>query len=505
MYTSEIAKGDKTGPRHPAWWVSTTYFAEGFPYALVNNLAEVLFKEMGASLQAIGLTSIFHLPWNLKFLWAPVLDNYETKRRFMLGCEWAVLAVLLALVIFGDGISLGLASVLFVLLAFVSATHDIAIDGYYLEALDRDEQSRFVGLRAAAYRGAVLLASGPLLMLVHYAGWRATWSAAFLVMVVVLAYHWAFLPDTERRGDPLRVWALSLVRPRVVVSLAVVVAILLIDAWAPFLRSIAAEIRAPIERVPALASLELADWIGLTLLVIMALALASLGRLRAALARSGSRYSIGFLHLLDQPQMSRALAFIVLFRAGESFLMKMRLPFLRDECNMDLTTYGLVNGTFGFLATLLATLLGGWLISRHGLRRWLWPMVLAQNVPNLLYVLVAASPNPAELGTVLVGSVVIAEDFGAGLGTAVFMIYLLRCCDPRHKATHMAVLTAIMSIGFTIAGMASGFLVEALGGFAPYFAFTFFATVPSMLLMPFVPFMESAPRRPPDGGPPRDP
>lgn len=497
MYTFGIAKDDKTGARYPAWWVSSTYFAEGFPYAVVNNVAEVLFKELGASLQAIGLTAIFHLPWNLKFLWAPLLDHYETKRRFMLACEWAVIAILGALFVFGDGIHLWVASILFVLLAFVSATHDIAIDGFYLEALDRDEQSRFVGLRAAAYRGAVLLATGPLLVLAHQVGWRATWAACLLVMVVLLAYHWAFLPDTERRHDPLRKWVASLVRPRVAIAVAIIVGVLVLEVWVPVLRSFGAAIRAPIARVPALADLELADWVGMTLLAIMAIALLSLGRLRAMLSRSESRYAIAFLHLLDQPQMSRALVFIVLFRTGESFLMKMRLPFLRDECGMDLTTYGVVNGTLGFLATLLATLVGGWLISRHGLKRWLWPMVLAQNLPNLLYVLVAAAPNPAELGTFVVGSVVIVEDIGAGLGTAVFMVYLLRCCDPRHKATHMAVLTAIMSIGFTIAGMASGFLVGALGGFASYFTFTFLATVPSMLMIPFVPFLDTPPSETP--------
>jgi PAT family beta-lactamase induction signal transducer AmpG len=105
-------------------------------------------------------------------------------------------------------------------------------------------------------------------------------------------------------------------------------------------------------------------------------------------------------------------------------------------------------------------------------------------------VVLAASPEPASLGTFVVGGVVILEDFGAGLGTAVFMLYLMRCCDPRHKATHMAVLTAVMSIGFTIAGMASGFLVAAFGSFAIYFAFTFVATIPSMVLLPFVPFLD---------------
>ena len=117
-------------------WVTSTYFAEGFPYSVVNNLAEILFKEMGASLQAIGLTSLFHLPWNLKFLWGPFLDSYESKRRWLVGTEVALSAVLLALAwIAHDRASLAALSVCFLLVAILSATHDMAIDGYYLEAL----------------------------------------------------------------------------------------------------------------------------------------------------------------------------------------------------------------------------------------------------------------------------------------------------------------------------------------------------------------------------------
>lgn len=478
------------GPRHPRWWVSTTYFAEGFPYALVNNVAEVLFKELGASLQAIGLTAIFHLPWNLKFLWAPVLDHYETKRRFLLGCEIAIAGAIAALFVLGADVGMPLLAIAFLAMAFLSATHDIAVDAFYLEALDRAGQSRFVGLRAALYRGAVLLATGPLLIVAGRVGWRVTWMASLAIMIGLVVYHWLYLPAPEPRKPPLREWAKTARRPFIVVGGATAI-VLAYEALTGTVSGGAAIVRGWIAEVPALAGLGAAEWIGLILLLAMASALLSLGRLRARLTRSDSRYAKAFLDLLDQPMMGRALTFIVLFRTGESFLMKMRLPFLRDECGMDLDTYGLVNGTFGFAATLVATLLGGWLIARDGLSRWLWPMVLAQNVPNLLYVLVAASPDPAAVGTFWVGTVVIVEDFGAGLGTAVFMVYLMRCCDPKHKATHMAVLTAIMSIGFTIAGMASGFLVGAFGGFATYFAFSFVATVPSMLMLPFVPFLDT--------------
>ncbi len=483
---------EQRGPSHPAAWVTTTYFAEGFPYSLVNNVAEVLFQALGASLQAIGLTALFHLPWNVKFLWAPLLDRYETKRRFLVGCEVVILALVLVLAVLGSTPTLGSLTFVFLLLAIVSATHDIAIDGYYLEALDKTGQSKWVGMRAAAFRGATVMCSGPLLFLVDEAGWRVSWLSAAAVAAILLAYHATFLPRVEARQAPLRTW-LTPKRVQVIAAIAVVVVVVaLIDRRFPFISAIGARLRAIVEPIPWLGQLDLEGWIGLVLLTIIVGTLALLGRVHRWMARHDSPYARAFVTLLDQPLMGRALAFIMLFRLGESFVMKMRMPFLRGPADMDLGTYGLINGTLGWGATIAATIAGGWLISRHGLRRWLWPFVLAQNIPNLLYAWAAGQPEPAALGHVVLGAIVIGEDIGAGLGTAAFMVYIMRCVDPRHKATHMAVLTAIMSLGFTLAGVASGFLADALG-FSVYFLLTFVATVPSMVLLPFVPHLDDPP------------
>src|SRR5436305_1928648 len=84
----------------------------------------------------------------------------------------------------------------------------------------------------------------------------------------------------------------------------------------------------------------------------------------------------------------------------------------------------------------------------------------------------SAARAGGAVGIGTIAGVICVEHFGECLGTAIFTVFLLRCCDPMHKAAHMAVLTAIMSIGFTVAGAASGFLAEALG-YTRYFAFTF--------------------------------
>jgi PAT family beta-lactamase induction signal transducer AmpG len=241
--------------------------------------------------------------------------------------------------------------------------------------------------------------------------------------------------------------------------------------------------------VPVIGKLSAGGWIGIGLLAALLMLLALRAPLMRRLQRSESHYARAFLDFLAQPKVGRILAFIVLFRTGESFLQKMKVPFLQNELKMTDFEYGLANGTVGVVASLLATSIGGWLIARHGLRRWIWPFVLLQNVLNLLYVALAL------VGSVSFGvltAVIALEHFGEGLGTAVFVVYIMRCCDPAHKAAHMAILTALMSLSFTIAGMSSGFLLRAMG-FAPYFTFTFLASVPMMLLIFVVPYLDGRP------------
>ena len=90
------------GGRGPQVWTSTTYFAEGFPYGAVVNLADLFFVSRGASLEAVGLTSLFHLPWNLKFLVGPFVDAYATKRRWLIAVEVLLTGALALLAFFAS-------------------------------------------------------------------------------------------------------------------------------------------------------------------------------------------------------------------------------------------------------------------------------------------------------------------------------------------------------------------------------------------------------------------
>ncbi len=517
----------------PAAWTSTTYFAEGFPYTLVNGLPEILFKEFGATLETIGLTSLLHLPWNLKFLWGPFLDRFGTKRRWLLGLETVLTALLAvmtlvmagaaagggmagegaglwaaALAWLGDNVLLA-ASVVFLAVAFASATHDIAIDGYYLEALSDAEQPRYVGTRATAYRVAMLVASGPLVLFIGRAGWTAGFAAATVAMAAMLAWHARYLPRVESAERPIRALLPYLLRPRVL-AWASAAAGAVVALRAVVATDLGASILAPL--APVWNSVSLSGWIGLGLLGGLLAVLALLPRLRRRLDASESFYAEAFVDFLGQERIGVILGFVVLFRAGESFLLKMRYPFLRD-IGITIDQYGMASGTFGVIASFAATIVAGWAISKHGLRRWIWPFVLGQNVLNLLYAVLAwhytalwtatagaASPEAAATALAsaggpasiaLVTGFIVLEATGAGLGTAVFMVFLMRCCRPGYKAAHMAILTALMSVSFTLAGVASGFLASA-AGFTTYFAFTFLATLPAMALIPRLPHLDEA-------------
>jgi PAT family beta-lactamase induction signal transducer AmpG len=472
-------------------WVSTTYFAEGYPYAIVNNLADILFKELGASLQVVGLTSLFHLPWNLKFLWAPFVDDYETKRRWLLVIEVALTAVivLLGLLAAASGVSLLPLAVGFLLLGLLSATHDIAIDGFYLEALDDRDQSNFVGYRAAAYKIAVILVGGPLIYVCAKLGWTVGLLIAASIMALLLALHVWLLPRSEQ---PRRPWTeLAKLASWRTLPLLIMAALLFVleHRWA-----LGTELQFAAERlaarVPWLASVGVGGWVALGLLLTLLVLLLWMPKLRSRmLDASGSSYASSFISFLAQPKVGLMLAFILLFRTGESFLMKMKWPFFDDIVGLDLEFYSKANGIIGVVASLVGTIVGGRLLARDGLRAWIWPFMLAQNVLNLLYMGLAMSPDPTAISPVTLTAVIAAEHAGSGLGTAAFMVYLMRTCDPAHKAGHFAIVSALMSLSFTFAGVLSGFLAEALG-FAVYFGFTFLATIPSMVLIWFVPHLD---------------
>ncbi len=495
-------------PTAPAWlWTITTYFAEGYPYSIVVNLANLYFVAQKASLEAVGLTSLFHLPWNLKAFVGPFLDAYGTKRRWLVGIELLLSAALVAFS-FVAALKdvLALASAMFLLVAVLSATHDIAIDGLYLEAIDKKNQEKLVGLRAPAWRVAMLVVTGPMAIICDKAGWAAGFVIMAAIMIALFVFHLFFLPRTETEKQPLLVLARRMVNPRFLLgacAFAVVVAGVrtVVNGAAWWALGVMFRRAAPVI-APRLQRLGPSDWIGLLLIVVLAVLLAMLPRIKKRIEGSSSDYARSFVAFLAQPHAGRILAYVILFRVGESFLQTMRYAFVKTQLGLSQSEYGVAQGTLGTVAALAAPLAGGMLIARYGLKRCIWPFLFAMNGLHLAFCAAAvwspeirAATAPVMPGVdvrlTIATVVIIIENLGAGLGTAVFLVYLIRCCLPEHKAAHMALLTSLMSLSFTVAGVFSGFLADWLG-YALYFGLTFVVTVPGMVLTLWVPHIDEA-------------
>jgi PAT family beta-lactamase induction signal transducer AmpG len=304
-----------------------------------------------------------------------------------------------------------------------------------------------------------------------------------LMMAGILLVHAWVLPRHEVHKRPIPLLGRQLTRPSAVAPFVVVALALACEHRFGWFRRNVLDL-APVRAVPR------EGWIGVGLLLSLC-AIALVGR---RLRPGSSPYLAAFSEFLAQPRSALILAFVISFRTGESFLQKMKWPFFRDCIQLSLESYGVASGTFGVIASFTGTLVGGFLIARYGLRRWIWPFVIAQNGLHLLYVLLAVWGSTGRVDFVTVTAIISIEHLGEGLGTAVFTVFLMRCCDPRHKAAHMAIVTAIMSIGFTVAGMVSGYLAQALG-FVRYFFFTFVVTIPSMAMIFFLPYLDGRPKR----------
>ncbi|MCU0597400.1 MAG: MFS transporter [Desulfobacterota bacterium] len=205
--------GTKTLLQSAHVWAFSTYFAEGFPYTLIRMVSSVFFRDMKVSLEAIGLTSLFGIPWVVKFLWGPQIDEYATKRRWMLSLQF-LLGLLAIGVAFLTSAPSGIKviAVLLFIGSFIAATHDMAIDGYYMEALDEAGQAKFVGYRVMAYRIAMMTGTGVVVTLGATLGWFLSYLASGALLLLLTLYHFTFLPRVEKdkscflKGNPWRSW-----------------------------------------------------------------------------------------------------------------------------------------------------------------------------------------------------------------------------------------------------------------------------------------------------------
>ena len=405
--------------RSPWAWVPSLYFAQGLPYVTVMSLSVVLYKNLGISNTDIALyTSWLYLPWVLKPLWSPLAELFGTKRAWIAVLQFFVGAALagVALTIPTDK-AFQLSLAVLWLMAFASASHDIAADGYYMLALPQHSQAAFVGVRSTFYRLANITGQGAL---VYLAGELTERTGS-----VVTAWNWVF-------------WGLA----ALFAALA---------AWHAFV-------------LPRPAS----DVRG-----------AGSGAARGLVAE----FFAVFASFFKKPGIAVTLGFLLLYRFPEAQLLKLASPFLLDpveQGGLGLSTkaVGIAYGTVGLIALTVGGLVGGWIISRIGLKRALWPLVAAMHVPNVAFLLLALT-HPTDLA--VISAALAVEQFGYGLGFTAYLMYMILVADGEKKTAHYAICTGFMALGMMIPGMWSGWLQDHIG-YVPFFGWVLVATLPSVVM-----------------------
>lgn len=312
----------------PWLWVPTLYMTEGIPYVVVMSVAVVMYGRLGLSNTDIALyTSWLYLPWVIKPFWSPVVELLRTKRwwivvmQMVLGASLAGLAFSLKVPHYVQW------SLAFLwLMAFSSATHDIAADGYYMLALTPREQAFYVGIRSTFYRVAMIMGQGLLIMLAGMLelrfrptiAWSWTFAAIACVLLALACYHARILPRAKADAAPLNVQWREVFKG-------------FVNTFLSFFRKKQ---------------------------IVVALLFMLLYRLPEALL-----VKICPLFLLGDP------------RTGGLGLSTGEL--------------GMVQGTIGVIGLTLGGILGGVAAERGGLRRWLWPMVVSITLPDVVYIVLA--------------------------------------------------------------------------------------------------------------------
>lgn len=196
-----------------------------------------------------------------------------------------------------------------------------------------------------------------------------------------------------------------------------------------------------------------------------------------------------FASFFKKKQIGLILTFILVFRLGESQLLKMLSPFLLDPkelggMGLDTEAVGIIYGTCGVAALTIGGILGGIAISKQGLTKWMFPMFLAMHLPILGFILLAFF-HPTSIYYIY--AVVIVEQFGYGFGFTAFMMYLIHVAEGESKTAHYALATGFMALGMMLPGMLSGFIQKYLG-YQNFFIWVFLATIPGLILSRFLTF-----------------
>lgn len=404
----------------PWSWIPSLYFLQALPYVVVMTLSTIIYKARGIGNDEMAFyTSMLYLPWVIKPLWSPLVELFSTKRTWTVVLQ---LIIGISLVVTGFAMQLPNFFIISIavlwVMAFASATHDIAADGFYMLGLKEHQQAAFVGVRSTFYRIATIAGGGVLAWLGGELTKRTgdagfAWSVVFFVLagifIALFAYHAYKLP---RPAD----------------DKAVVVT-----------------------------------------------------------DNTAKEFVATFVSFFKKPEIWLILGFILTYRLGESQLLKMAIPFMMDPAakgGLGLTTeqVGLAYGTIGIIALTIGGLLGGYFISRVGLKRALWPMVFAVHTPDLIFVYMS-STLPDSF--VLITACLAIEQMGYGFGFTALMMFMIMVSQGEHKTAHYSICTGLMALGMMVPGMYSGRVQEFLG-YQNFFIYVCLMTLPAFLMAALV-------------------
>ena len=358
---------EKRNTTHPVSWVPSLYFAEALPYMAVMTLSTIMYTNLGLTNTELALyTSWLYLPWVIKPIWSPLVDSLKTKRWWIL-----IMQVLIGASLAGVALTLQtelwlkLSLAFFWLMAFSSATHDIAADGFYILGLTDKEQAFYVGWRSTFYRIGTIFCQGGLVVLAGMLqkehdtalAWCMTMAATAIIMIALAAWHNFALPHPDEHND---------------------------------------------SRTPA-----------------------------------------------GNPHIARNAMATLYF-------------YFKDTLVAFFSKKGIVSAV---LFMLLGRILGGWLVSRTGLKRWWWPMIAAISLPDAVYIYLAMA-QPSSLLTI--NSCVAIEQFGYGFGFTAYMLFLVYFSKGERSTSVFSICTALQALGMMLPGMIAGYLAD-LWGFSAFF------------------------------------
>jgi MFS transporter, PAT family, beta-lactamase induction signal transducer AmpG len=480
-------------------WTFTTYFTEGFPFTATRTVVPLFLRDMKVPLENIGLTSLYGLPWILKFLWSPQVDESATKRSWLLWMQFSIIVMMfIAAILAPLSVGVQAIAILFFIVAVISATHDVAIDGYYMAALDKNDQAKYVGFRVMAYRIAMMTATGVVVTVGTAVSWPLAFASAGAIMSIFFIYHFFFLREVEEYKKSYKELFSGLLKLKKIFGVTILA--LIVVGLRYFLKS---QYYASFQdSVPFLKSISFAHWVGIMLLLALVLVALLRNKIKQRLTRDpDSNYSKAFLAFVDRENIGIILSFIIFLRIGDWMLSSMVSPFFVDVGIK--VHYGWLTSLVGLPASIVGGMVGGWAIYKYGLRKVIWPFILAQNFTLLFYMFLAFHLSdyikvntgvdaPFAIGSanlLLVGATMCFEQLAAGLGTAVLMTYMMRLCIPEFKATHYAIASGLMGLSGMFTGVASGFLAGWLG-YGWTFGISFAVSIPAMMLIPFLPFLD---------------